>query len=110
MCCELNRHPRAGRGRSLPAVALRSCAHAPSCLHYAQEAVAGVGGDLHHITVFTGYDVGLRDSQRQFIVNHGCVDRLVACNDCKFVCGTRGMFGDRQVDDSAAVVGEQHDK
>ena len=35
------------------------------CPHYVQEAVAGVGGDLHHVTVLTDGDVRLRALQHE---------------------------------------------
>jgi len=71
-----NRHPRpehhfevvAGRARA-PDGTSRCFAFVRTraflCSHYVQEAVAGVGGDLHHVTVLTDGDIGLRELQRE---------------------------------------------
>ena len=71
-----NRHPRperhfevvAGRARA-PNGTSRCFAFVRTraflCPHYVQEAVAGVGGDLHHVTVLTDGDVGLRALQHE---------------------------------------------
>ena len=71
-----NRHPRpeqhfevvAGRARA-PTGASRCFAFVRTraflCPQYVQEAVAGVGGDLHHVTVLTDGDVGLRELQHE---------------------------------------------
>jgi hypothetical protein len=71
-----NRHPRpehhfevvAGRARA-PNGTSRCFAFVRTraflCSHYVQEAVAGVGGDLHHVTVLTDGDVGLRALQHE---------------------------------------------
>ena len=71
-----NRHPRpeqhfevvAGRARA-PTGASRCFAFVRNraflCPQYVQEAVAAVGGDLHHVTVLTDGDVGLRELQHE---------------------------------------------
>jgi hypothetical protein len=71
-----NRHPRperhfevvAGRARS-PGGAAHCFAFVRNrtflCPYYVQEAVAAVGGALHHVTVLTDGDVGLRELQHE---------------------------------------------